>query len=61
VRRAIPTLVDLARRAWLDPGNDPEPRAPRGHGALTADVLPAVLDDALENLVLPGLDAVLSR
>jgi hypothetical protein len=58
VRRAIPTLVDLTRRTWLvSDGLPPDP--PRGHGGLARDAVPALLDDALSNLVLPGLEAVL--
>jgi hypothetical protein len=59
VRRAIPTLLDFTRAAWLAADVSAPSSVPPGHGALAQAAIVEVLDDAIENLVRPGLEQVL--
>jgi hypothetical protein len=58
VRRATPTLLQLAREAWYAPDAGLPELVPPGHGCLGRDELRLVVEDAISNLVLPGLAAV---
>jgi hypothetical protein len=61
VRRAIPTLLAVAREAWYAPDAGFPESVPEGHGCLGRDDLRRVVEDAISNLVLPGLAAVGAR
>lgn len=61
VRRATPTLLKLARDTWYAPDAGLPESAPPGHGCLGKDDLRNVVEDAISNLVLPGLEAVGAR
>jgi len=58
VRRAIPTLLSVAREAWYAPDPGFPESVPEGHGCLARDDLRRVVEDAIANLVLPGLATV---
>jgi hypothetical protein len=56
VARALPTLLRLGRDGWLD-----EPRAPidvPAHGVLGNARFPALFQNAIEELILPGFEHV---
>ncbi len=54
VDRALPALLRLARTTWLATDSS----APRGHGALSSSDLQAVVDDAIESLIVPGFQRI---
>jgi hypothetical protein len=58
VAEALPTLLERVAEAWL--ANDESPLAPipPGHGTLEKDAMPDVVRTAVEDLLLPGFDAV---
>jgi hypothetical protein len=52
VSRALPGFIDTTRTLWLaDTGH----HVPRGHGALDPPDLARVVEEALDDLILPGL------
>ena len=59
VRRALPTLLRVTREAWYgtDAGLPDSP--PPGHGCLSRAELHDVVEDAIANLVVPGVSATL--
>jgi hypothetical protein len=58
IRRAveaeIETLLDMCRAVWLDE-RQTEIDLPRGHGCSPLSELPRIVDDAVRELILPGL------
>jgi hypothetical protein len=53
VTRALPGFIDGTRTLWL---TDAEHGVPRGHGALALPDLERVVEEALADLILPGLE-----
>src|SRR5262249_43197350 len=56
LERALPTLVRIARNAWLARATDHDDAAPRGHGCLSGARVREAVDEALRDLVLPGVE-----
>ena len=54
VAAAIPNLLQSCRSLWLDEKRTERP-TPSGHGCVPNAALPRIVDDAIEELVLPGL------
>lgn len=59
VRRALPILLDLTRRAWLAESDSTPESVPNGHGCVSHSAVRSVVEDAIENLVLPGLEELI--
>lgn len=59
VRRALPTLLELMRNAWLAESDSAPPNAPSGHGCFSHAEVRGVVEDAISNLVVPGMAEVL--
>ena len=53
VTRALPGFIDDMRQLWL---SDPGPPVPQGHGVLDPPALERVVEEALDELILPGLE-----
>lgn len=53
VARAVPRFIDDMRQLWL---TDPGPPVPPGHGVLDPPELARVVEEALDELILPGLE-----
>ncbi len=58
VRAATPTLLSVARQAWYAPDAGLPDSVPPGHGCLSPEGLRDIVEDAIVNLVEPGLRAV---
>jgi len=54
VTRAVPGFIDDMRKIWL--ADDAGRELPRGHGALDPPDLERVVEEALADLILPGLE-----
>ena len=59
IAAALPTLLRLAREAWLGLGVGPDLDCPE-HGCLGRSRHPAIVNAAIEELILPGLATVTS-
>jgi hypothetical protein len=59
VRRALPTLLEVTRGAWLAESDSAPPIVPAGHGCFSYAEVRDVVEDAIQNLVIPGMAEVL--
>ena len=59
IRRALPTLLEVTKGAWLAESDSAPPIAPPGHGCFSHAEVRGVVDDAIQNLVMPGMAEVL--
>jgi hypothetical protein len=59
IRRALPTLLEVTRGAWLAESSSAPQTIPPGHGCFSCAEVREVVEDAIQNLVMPGMAAVL--